>query len=143
MRFLDLPPIWLLFCLALVWFSPWTVPWGGLFWMGLLPLLAAGVLTVLALLEFRRARTTVIPHQAPSALITSGIFGLTRNPIYLADMLILLGFALLWGKWSGFLLLPVLYLILDRRFIRPEEQRLRATFPETFAAYMKTTRRWI
>ena len=143
MRLLDLPPIWLLFCLFLAWISPWIVPWGGLFWSGLLPILLAVVLTVAALWEFRRARTTVIPHQQPSALITAGIFGRTRNPIYLADMLILLGFALIWGKWVGFLLLPVLFVILERRFIRPEEQRLTAAFPEDFARYMEATRRWI
>ena len=143
MRYLDLPPLWLLLCLVVAWISPWQVPWGGQFWLGALPILAATFLVLAAFLEFRRARTTIIPHQQPTVLITSGVFKLTRNPIYLADVLILLGMALIWGRWVGLMLVPVMFVILDRRFIRSEEQRLSAAFPMAFASYKETARRWI
>lgn len=142
MRMLDLPPLWLLSCLVLTWISPWAILSGGAFWPGVLCLALAAGLTVAALLEFARARTTVIPHKMPSALIRSGVFRWSRNPIYLADLLILIGFALIWGKWLGLALLPVLFLVLDRRFIRAEEARLSAEFGEAFEAYKATTRRW-
>lgn len=129
--------------MVLTWVSPWIVPWGSTFLGGLLFFTAGAVLTLGALLEFRRSATTVIPRQAPSALITGGIFRWSRNPIYLADILILLAFALIWGKLLGFLLAPVLAVFLDRRFIRAEEMRLRAAFGDAFDRYAETTRRWI
>lgn len=143
MRYLDLPPLWLLGALIVVWVSPWTIGWTGVFWLGAALLVAAAVLTLAALREFARARTTVIPHQPASALITSGIFGWTRNPIYLADVLILLGLSLVWGKLLGLLLFLPLALLLERRFILPEEGRLRATFGDAFERYAATTRRWL
>ncbi|MEM7720120.1 MAG: isoprenylcysteine carboxylmethyltransferase family protein [Pseudomonadota bacterium] len=143
MKWLDIPPIWLLVCLVAAWFSPWVLPFQPLFWLGLFSLILAGVLTLAALIEFRRRRTTPIPHMPPSALITGGVFRISRNPIYLADMLILFGFALIWGKLLGIVLLPVLFVILDRRFIRVEEAQLRTAFPEGFEAYKHQTRRWV
>ena len=101
-----------------------------------------GCLTVAALVEFARSKTTVIPHLDPTALITGGVFRWTRNPIYLADALILAGFALIWGKVLGLILVPALALLLDRRFIRGEEARLSTAFGEAFAAYAAQTRRW-
>ncbi len=142
MRMIDLPPLWLLACLVLTWISPWGLPWGAAFWPGIVILGAAALLTIAALAEFARARTTVIPHQTPGALIKSGIFRWTRNPIYLADVLILLGFALIWGKLLGLLLVPGLAVLLERRFIRPEEDRLRSKFGDAFEAYSSATRRW-
>ena len=143
MRFLDFPPIWLAGALALTWVSPWGLPWGTAFWPGILLLAVAAGLTVGAVLAFTRARTTIIPHLDPSALVTSGIFRWTRNPIYLADVLILVGLSLIWGKTAGLILVPALVLLLERRFIRGEEARLRAAFGNAFESYAATTRRWL
>ena len=143
MRWLDLPPVWLFGCLLVTWLSPWRVPWGAVALPGMLIVLVGILLTFAALVEFRRAKTTVIPRQAPDALITSGIFRYSRNPIYLSDVLILLGFALMWGKVVGFLLVPLFALMLDKRFIRGEEVRLRDAFGAGFEAYAAKTRRWI
>ncbi len=143
MRWIDLPPFWLLVCLALVWLSPWALPWGASFWLGLPFLLAGAALTIAALVEFRRARTTVIPRQDPNALITGGVFRFSRNPIYLADVLVLLGFALIWGRVLGIVLVPIFVILLERRFIRGEEARLQDAFGEKFTAYAGQTRRWI
>ncbi len=143
MRLLDLPPLWLLAFLLLTWTVPVPLPWGSAFWPGVALLVVAAALTVAALVEFARARTTVIPHRAPDALITSGVFRWTRNPIYLADLLVLLGLSLIWGRLAGLLLLPALWAVLELRFIRPEEARLYEAFPDYFKAYAKTVRRWI
>jgi protein-S-isoprenylcysteine O-methyltransferase Ste14 len=143
MKFLDLPPIWLVAALILTWLSPWTWLWGPALWVGMCLLAGAAGLTGAALLEFYRVRTTVIPHLQPSALISSGIFRWTRNPIYLADVLILAGFALIWGKPAGLLLVPLLIVLLERRFIRPEEGRLRTAFGDAFERYAAKTRRWL
>ena len=75
--------------------------------------------------------------------MTGGIFRFSRNPIYLADLLILCGFALIWGRVLGFLLVPVLAILLQRRFILPEEARMREKFGAAFDAYVAQTRRWL
>lgn len=147
MRHLDYPPIWLLAALALVWAEtqlvPGVVPWAWAQNLGTgLALVAAG-LFVLAGWEFLRARSTIIPHQTPQTLITTGIFAYSRNPIYLADLLILVGLSLRWGAGSGFFLLPVLAFVLHHRFILGEESRIRAMFGADAEAYFARTRRWI
>ena len=78
-----------------------------------------------------------------AALITTGIFRLSRNPIYLADLLILTGVSLIWGKFIGLILVPLLGWVLFRRFISGEEARLREIFGEEYTAYTARTRRWI
>lgn len=143
MRWMDMPPVWLAACVALTWISPWGVPWGPLFFTGMACLALAALLMLAAFVEFLRARTTIVPREAPSALITGGVYRITRNPIYLADVLILLGFALMWGRLLGIALVPVLAVVLDRRFIRGEETRLRDAFGAAFEAFARRTRRWI
>ena len=103
----------------------------------------AAVLVVLAVLAFLQARTTIIPRHAPSALITHGVFQWTRNPIYLADVLFLLGASLLWGSVVGLILVPVFAVFLDRRFIRAEEAVLRQAFGDAFDTYAVRVRRWL
>ncbi|MCG6882672.1 MAG: isoprenylcysteine carboxylmethyltransferase family protein [Silicimonas sp.] len=143
MRWLDLPPFWLLGCLVLTWFSPWMLPWGPSIWAGGTLLVLAAALTIAALASFLAARTTFVPRRKPDALITSGVFRYTRNPIYLADLLILAGFGLLWGRVLGLALVPALLILLDQRFIRGEEARLREAFGVEFESYGSVTRRWI
>ena len=146
-RTIDLPPLWLALFAGIAWAQAEALPvagigaWGR--WAGI-ALVALGLaLFAAALVEFRRHRTTVIPHREPSALITTGIYRLSRNPIYLADALILAGLSLIWGAVSGLLLVPIFLALVTARFIRPEEARLRAGFGVDFDAWARNTRRWI
>ena len=143
MKWIDMPPVWLLGALALAWISRETAPWGMTFWTGFAVITVAAALFVAAVVEFRRSRTTIIPREAPSALITGGVFRLTRNPIYLADVLVLLGLSLVWASVLGVLLVPALALLYDRHFIWGEENRLRDTFGADFESYAARTRRWV
>jgi protein-S-isoprenylcysteine O-methyltransferase Ste14 len=95
-----------------------------------------------ALLQFRRHRTTVMPRETPVAMIDSGIYRLSRNPIYLADTLFLAGAALWWDA-ASLLLVPLFVMIITRRFILGEESGLRAVFGATFDRYAAQTRRWL
>ncbi|MGX9353732.1 methyltransferase family protein [Roseobacteraceae bacterium S113] len=149
MKWIDLPPVWL-FCFLGIAYVQSRYASAGLTFPGGLPdflagvlIGAGGILVGLAVLEFRRARTTIIPHNMPSHLITSGVFSRTRNPIYLADMLFLVGFILYWDAVLSLPLVPVLFWILERRFIFPEEIRMRMGFQETYPAYEARVRRWI
>ena len=105
--------------------------------------LAGGALIGLAAIEFARHRTTIVPHQTPQRMISSGVFAFSRNPIYLGDTLILAGLCLRWEALAGIALVPAFVWIVTRRFIVPEELRLSREFGAAFAAYAARVRRWI
>jgi protein-S-isoprenylcysteine O-methyltransferase Ste14 len=98
-----------------------------------------------ALRAFRRAGTTVDPVRIDraSALVTSGIYRVTRNPMYVSLTLLLVAWALwlgaLWA-WAGPLALA---LWLDRFQIRPEEKAMTARFGDGYRRYQAQVRRWV
>lgn len=117
-----------------------TAPW---IWGGLLPLAAAGGLALMAEWRFWRAHTPVLPNRTPRALVTSGVFGVTRNPMYLAMALGLVGLWLLFGSLSPGVMVPAFVVTIDRLFVRREERRLEAVFGQAFRDYSGRVRRWI
>ncbi len=141
MKWIDLPPIWLLAFALLTWLNAGTFDLPHL--LGTLLVAIGLILMALAIWEMRRKRTTVIPHMQPSALVDSGIFAYSRNPIYLGDALILAGLSLRWDAPLGLLLLPVFIWVIQKRFIHPEESRLNVAFGPAFVAYTQKTRRWV
>jgi len=149
MRRIDIPPVWLVGFALLAWIQGRYLALGLSLEGGLTDLLSGlliggGILfAVLAIVEFRRHRTTVIPHEIPSALVQSGIYTRSRNPIYVGDVLILIGLILRFDAVFSLILVPVFVWLLERRFILPEEDRLRRAFRADFARYERQTRRWI
>lgn len=148
MKMIDIPPVWLALFLALAWGQSTYYPVLSLdhpitdFLVGVL--FGGGVVVfAMALVEFRKWKTTVIPHQEASALITSGIFSKTRNPIYLADTMILLALILRWDAVLCLPLVPIFVWWIEKRFILPEERRLRSKFGVAFHRYTEKTRRWL
>lgn len=146
-RMIDLPPLWLAAFIAVVWALGQRLPLpafgaaGDLLALGLAG--GAAVLFTGAVLAMARARTTVIPHREPRALVTGGVFRLSRNPIYLADAMLLLA-AILWLDVPLALpLLPAFLWLIRTRFILPEEARLRAAFGAAFEDWSQRVRRWI
>ena len=101
------------------------------------------LLIVMAAMEFRRYKTTIVPHKTPERLIQSGIFKRSRNPIYLGDALILAGLILRWDAVLSLPLIPVFVWVIEKRFVIPEEDRMRRTFRMEFARYCEKTRRWV
>ena len=146
-QMIDLPPVWLALFAALAWAQARHFPNGAFgTWADLAGALLVGLGVFAmggAVLEFRRHRTTVVPHQEASALVTTGLYRLSRNPIYLADALILSGLCLLWDALSGLVLVPAFMTVIATRFIRPEEDRLRARFGPAFETWAARTRRWL
>lgn len=149
MRRIDIPPVWLLVFALLAWLQANYLDFGLSLSGGVTQLLSGvliggGILlAVLAVLEFRRHRTTVIPHETPSAMVQTGIYKRSRNPIYVGDVLILAGLILRFDAVLSLVLIPIFVWVLERRFILPEEDRLRRTFRMDFARYERQTRRWI
>lgn len=142
---LDYPPIWTALFALLIWLIGRALPSGAalLVAVGWLIVLAALALMVWAAVYFKRAATSINPHGQPTALITGGPFNWSRNPIYLADALLLIGLCLALRALPALLLIPIFISVLTRRFIIPEEARLTAAFPVDFAAYAKRVRRWL
>lgn len=109
-------------------------------------LVAAGaVISLLGVLEFRRVRTTVNPNTPASAtsLVTTGIYRVTRNPMYLGFALGLLGLAAWLSHPLAFLTVVLFVCYINRFQIAPEERALSAKFGKEFAAYVQAVRRWI
>lgn len=149
LKWIDMPPVWLAGFLTLAWtqvaFLPMGLGFGGA-WADLAGGLLVGgglLLIVLAASEFRRHRTTIVPHRDAGRLIRTGIFARSRNPIYLGDMLILAGLILRWDAVLSLPLIPVFLWVIEKRFVLPEEDRLRRSFRMEFARYCEKTRRWI
>jgi protein-S-isoprenylcysteine O-methyltransferase Ste14 len=111
--------------------------------LGLAPLVIGIVLNLLTDQAFKRHDTTVKPFEESSALVTDGVFRITRNPMYLGMVLILFGVAMLLGSAAPFAVVLVLAALLDRVFIAPEEQNLEDTFGEQFRQYRRRVRRWV
>ncbi len=149
MRWIDVPPVWLAGFVLLAWLQGRNMGLGLSLDGGLTDLISGiliggGILlAVLAVFEFRRHQTTVIPHETPSSMVQSGIYKRSRNPIYLGDVLILAGLILRFDAVLSLLLVPIFVWVLERRFILPEEDRLRRTFRADFARYERKTRRWV
>lgn len=148
LKWIDLPPIWLAVFIALTWVQatrlPMPFPGGGL--TDLLGGLMVGgglVLMASAVIQMRQAGTTVIPHSQPRALVDSGVFARSRNPIYLGDALVLCGVILFWEAWPSLVLVPLFVWLITDRFIVPEEERLRDAFGARFDTYANRVRRWI
>lgn len=140
---IDIPPLWLALALGVIWGIAQVTPvWPqqalgfGLMGLGL-------VLMAAALAQMLVARTSFIPRRDPSALVTGGVFSLSRNPIYLGDALVLLGAVCFWGAWGAMPVVAGFMVWITRRFILDEEARLRASFGPDFVAWSARVPRWI
>ncbi|PWR74350.1 methyltransferase family protein [Methanospirillum lacunae] len=87
--------------------------------------------------------TTLSPFEIPGALVTSGPFRFSRNPVYLGMAAILLGTAILMGTGISFIFPLLFIVIMEVRFIPLEEKTLERVFGEEFIHYKRTVRKWI
>ena len=149
MKWIDIPPVWLLGALIIAWQTSVIRPFGLSLDFALTQLLGGLlvggglVLLLLAVTEMRKRQTTIVPHREAQSLVTTGIFKRSRNPIYLGDAMILAGLVLRWDTPLALILVPLFVWIIERRFIVPEENMLRRKFRADFARYMEKTRRWL
>lgn len=142
------PPVWMVFGFVTIFalneflpgprFTSLAAQWvGGVFIvLGLVLLVVAGGL-------FKQAGTDLVPFKNVSALVTTGIYRLTRNPMYLGMTLALLGTAVTVGAVTALPIPAIFMVIIQFRFILAEEAMLLEIFPEDFPAYRSKVRRWI
>ncbi len=93
--------------------------------------------------EFHRRGTPTSPFERSTALVTSGVFRFTRNPMYLGFVLLAIGVAVALDAAAFRVAAVVLAALLEVLVIRPEERSLAEQFGAAFEDYRRRTRRWI
>jgi protein-S-isoprenylcysteine O-methyltransferase Ste14 len=92
---------------------------------------------------FKKAGTTVKPHEKPTGFIVKGPFRFSRHPMYLGMISILTGTALLFGNLVVFISPLVFFILMESLFIPMEEKNLTKGYKKRYASYRKKVRRWI
>jgi len=113
--------------------------------LSLLCLLIGVLLLFLAARLFRKHQTTVNPlkPEAASDLVTSGVFSLSRNPMYLGMLLILIALSMKFNPMGGILICSLFIGFITKFQIIPEETAMEKLFNNDYKAYRTKTRRWI
>ncbi len=102
------------------------------------------LIILLALFKFRKAKTTVDPSKPikASSLVVSGIYRYSRNPMYLAMLLLLIGFGLKLGNAFNTMLAAGFVYFMNHFQIKQEEEALTSLFGKEYQLYCKAVRRW-
>jgi protein-S-isoprenylcysteine O-methyltransferase Ste14 len=111
--------------------------------LGLIFIFTGLFFAVPAVRQFFKSKTSIVPIRPASSLQTSGIYSVSRNPMYLGLLFQYLGLALVFGNWWTLFLIPVLIALVHYRVIRPEERYLSRAFGDSYSDYRKKVRRWI
>ncbi len=115
-------------------------PWN---WLGIIPVASGLLLGGFAARLFARHKTTIKPGHVSSSLLTSGPFRRSRNPIYVAMTILLIGVAILCGSVTPWLLVPAFFLVIAVNVIPVEEAMMSETFGDDYERYCAQVRRWI
>lgn len=133
--------------IALQWLVPLTLPRGDLTPLtiagGVLLIVAGLALVILARQAFARRGQPTAPGQPTSTLVTTGVFAVSRNPLYLGGVCVLAGLALVVNLIWVLVLLPPAIIACHILLIAPEERYLAAKFGAQFRTYAATVPRWI
>jgi protein-S-isoprenylcysteine O-methyltransferase Ste14 len=111
--------------------------------VGFLFILLGIILNIWVDIMFKKNKTTVKPYKNPTEFITSGPFRISRHPMYLGMMLILLGATIVSGTLIIFVF-PIAFIILMEIFFIPfEEKNLERIFGRKYLSYKSRVRRWL
>ncbi|HRW51102.1 MAG TPA: isoprenylcysteine carboxylmethyltransferase family protein [Caldilinea sp.] len=132
---------------ALQFAVPLAAPPGALRWIlaltGGVLVIAAVALVAAARRELARFRQPTDPGHPTSKLVTTGVFAISRNPLYLGGALLLLGIALAFNLLWAVLAVALATIICRYALIAPEERYLAARFGTAYAEYCASVRRWL
>ena len=142
------PPVLLVIHFIAVYFLnrflplPFAFP-RALVWISYALILVGLGLAFAAVSRFIRARTTVDPHGSVSEIVTGGVFGISRNPIYLGFVCLLIGFPFIFGIYWGLILSPLFIILMNKLVIQHEEAYLEKKFGDVYSSYKSRVRRWL
>ncbi|HXT01324.1 MAG TPA: isoprenylcysteine carboxylmethyltransferase family protein [Elusimicrobiota bacterium] len=134
----------ILFGAVLNWFRPAPMVSESLRWpLGALLILGGVGIAVSCSRLFKKAQTNIAPSKTTSHIVTTGVYGLSRNPIYLSFVIVGVGIAFAVNSlWIALVQIPVVLLI--RKFvIANEEHYLESKFGDEYRSYKRNVRRWI
>lgn len=112
---------------------------------GLAIILIAGTFDLWSLLLFFKKRTTPNPMKPDntSGIVKTGLYKISRNPMYVGLLTILTGYAIWLGSFTPFLVLPLFYWLITQMQIKPEEVILEKKFGKDYLDYKDSVRRWL
>ncbi|HWC53312.1 MAG TPA: isoprenylcysteine carboxylmethyltransferase family protein [Chitinophagaceae bacterium] len=110
----------------------------GIIFIGLWVLFAAP-----SLLQFFKTKNTLITIKPANSLQTTGIYSISRNPMYVSLLSLYTGLAFLVGNWWTLVLLPILAIVVTALVILPEERYLERAFGKSYIEYKAKVRRWL
>jgi len=148
---LKIPPVVVaLVTSACMWLAAWAVPgcdvpFPGQVVFSIMVAVLGVCIALSGVVAFSRAGTTINPMKpgSSSSLVDAGIYSVTRNPMYLGVLLLLLAWAIYLANVLTVLLLPAFVWYMGRYQIEPEERALASLFGPKYAAYAARVRRWI
>ena len=118
---------------------------GNMEWLSLVVFFIGAGISVAGVLSFYQQSTTVNPHKPEQAtvLVQSGVFQLSRNPMYLGMLVGLVAFGIYFGNPIGLVVLPIFVGYMNRYQIKPEEKSMHQQFGGEYQDYCTQVRRWI
>ena len=142
------PPLVALFYIVLAYVLKWLLPLpvevpAALRNAGFGMVVVGFLFGVGAYIEFRKARTTLNPHGSVKALVVSGIYRFTRNPIYLGFLFMVIGLPMNANNFWGVLIAPFFAATISRLVIEREEKYLEKKFGKSYTDYASRVRRWV
>ncbi len=96
-----------------------------------------------SLRQFFLSKNTIILIKPASSLQTTGIYKISRNPMYVGLAIVYLGITCLIGNWWNIILFPLLLLIVQEYIIKREEKYLELEFGNDYEEYTRKVRRWL
>jgi protein-S-isoprenylcysteine O-methyltransferase Ste14 len=126
----------------------WDLPNLGLappvrLFLGAASVIAGLIVSVASVRLFNRHHTAIIPYKPATALVTTGIYRWSRNPMYLALAMLYVGAGVLLNSLSALILLPAVLAIIQSQVIAREEAYLQRAFGPEYTAYRQRVRMWI
>lgn len=146
---MNIPPLaQLAFCMVIASLLAALVPLAAFnapAWLIALEAIAAIAFLLPAIVSFARHKTTVNPQspKAATTLVTSGIYSITRNPMYVGMLILLIAFVLWLGALSAVLAVFAFFVMIDRFQIRGEERALIQLFGKPYQDYAARVMRWL
>lgn len=148
---LKIPPavITLIISIAMWWIDQYLVfgwaSFGKSLWVSFSFFGIGGMFGLLGLFEFYKSSTSIDPHEPHKAsnLVSNGIYSISRNPMYLGLLLILMGYGFYLGNVLVFVMLPLFVGYMNRYQIIPEERAMEEKFGAEYQKYKSEVRRWL
>jgi protein-S-isoprenylcysteine O-methyltransferase Ste14 len=119
-------------------FQTWTLKVVGIFFI-----IISIFFLARSLRQFIQSKNTVILIKPASSLQNTGIYRISRNPMYLGLAIVYLGITCILGNWWNIILFPLLFLIVQEYIIKQEEKYLELEFGQQYIEYKRTVRRWL